>query len=70
MKKYLNNDEMTRAFGDFNFITNDMLGVCKAQRQLTLKEVKKWLKSLPIDFTQKSAVDFDIGDKFAIKRRY
>ena len=47
-RKYLTNDEMGKAFGGYDFRTQDMKAVCKAQRELTLKEIRCWLNSLPI----------------------
>jgi len=60
--KYLTNDEMAKAFGGYNFQTNDMKNVCKAQRQQTIQEVKKWIEQLPIDPAQRLAlkIDFEI----------
>ena len=40
MRKYLSNNEMAKAFGGYDFRYPDMLAVCKAQRERTIKELK------------------------------
>ena len=60
MKKYLSNKEMAQAFGGYDFKISDMRNVCKSQRELTLKQVKKWLESLPIEPSQRFAYKVDL----------
>ena len=41
----LTNGEMAQAFGGYDFQTNKMRNVCKAQAASTLKAVGRWLES-------------------------